>query len=209
MALRRAGQPLIRLGRIDQRLGETDLVLAREPHDLGVFDYTPCVLAGGGNEIAGQGQAAQAGGALHLVIDLDRDTRFQSGGLGFNLGLGHGGLLQSIIYGKMPYHSRWGCRLDRLLSQHWSASALPIILTCMGSRSRAGAAGQGRSRAAVARSASLEGLAPVRPHQDMLARPLAHPHNPKPICRASAELPFNAAVVAPDTADVVVEALLQ
>src|SRR5438876_7914147 len=106
MALRRAGQPLIRLGRIDQRLGETDLVLAREPHDLGVFDYAPCVLSGGGDDIAGQSQAAQAGGALHLVIDLDRDTRFQSGGLGVNLGLGHGGLLHSIIYGKMPYHSR-------------------------------------------------------------------------------------------------------
>ena len=87
MAFGRAGQPLIRLGQIDQRLGKADLILAREAHDLGV-------LAGGGDQIAGQGQSAQTGGALHLVIDLDRDARLQSGGLGFNLGLGHGGLLQ-------------------------------------------------------------------------------------------------------------------
>ena len=94
MAFGRAGQPLIRLGQIDQRLGKADLILASEAHDLSVLDDAPCVLAGGGDQIAGQGQAAQTGGALHLVIGLDRDARLQSGGLGFNLGLGHGGLLQ-------------------------------------------------------------------------------------------------------------------
>ena len=31
--------------------------------------------------------------------------------------------------------------------------------------------------------ASLEGLAPVRPNQDMQARPLGRSHNPNPICR--------------------------
>ena len=75
----------MRLGRIDQRLGEADLILARKAHDLGVLDDAPGVLASGSDEIAGQRHAAQASGALHLVIDLDRDTRFQSGGLGFNL----------------------------------------------------------------------------------------------------------------------------
>ena len=122
MTLRGADQPLVRLGRIDQHLGKADLVLAREPHDLSVFDDAPCVLAGGGDEIAGQGQAAQAGGALHLVIDLDRNTRFQPRGIGFDLGLGHKGLLcfhhirQNAVLFKMLHSPSPSCRL-RLNSQ--------------------------------------------------------------------------------------------
>ena len=34
------------------------------------------ILAGSGDEIAGQGHTAQASGALHLIVDLNRGARF-------------------------------------------------------------------------------------------------------------------------------------
>jgi len=57
--------------------------------------------------------------------------------------------------------------------------------------------------------ASLEGLAPVRPNQDMQAKAVGSLLQSQPDLPFPAEAPFNAAVIAPDAADVVVEALLQ
>src|SRR5215475_13679971 len=48
----------VRRWRIDQGLGERDLIGAREADDVGLLDGAPRVLAHGGRDISGQSQAA-------------------------------------------------------------------------------------------------------------------------------------------------------
>ena len=80
MTLGGALQTCIGHGRINQCLGKARLVLGRQTQPISFLDRAAGILACRCDEVAGQRHAAQLGGTLHLLIDMDGNARLKAGG---------------------------------------------------------------------------------------------------------------------------------
>ena len=80
MKLRRTAQGVVWLGRIDQRFGETPLVLDGQADDLRLLDRAVRGFLRGGDDEIADAAALYFGGAFDNGQRVGRDTRLDASG---------------------------------------------------------------------------------------------------------------------------------
>jgi len=85
-------------------LRETFLIGQRQSDDFGLLDGTLCRLLDGRHHKVSHGAALKLGGALEHRMQIGADPGFETGCRG---GDGHGFVLLTKSYGKLPYKFRW------------------------------------------------------------------------------------------------------